>query len=176
MKKTVLLSFLLICSLGISAQQVAYIYSDSILMAAPGYIEKQQELTTVHEKYVQELEMLQKELSEKFAQLVASYNAKENETIDDLKARMSPADVMRLDILLEEQTAIETKTKSYDNMLNFMYEQDVQPIETRVQQTINAYAVKNKIDMIYIIEKIQESLAYINEKRNITNEIIKLLQ
>ncbi len=159
----------------VQAQQIALIHRDSVLLTTPHYTEKIQSVDSVQKVYTQELESLQKSLEGKYVQLLQPYRINQNEPVESIKQRMSPADTLRFNILLDEDKALQVKAKSYDNMVRFLYEQDVRPILNKVDAVIKSYCEKNKIDMVLYLEQMQPAMAYLNPKRNITREIISLI-
>ncbi len=175
MKRTIL--FFLFCFLlsNANAQFLACLSRDSVLLSTPGYIQKVSSIDSISKKYTEELQQLQKGLEEKYAKLISDNGSFKNESPEQIKQRMSPADTLRFNILLAEDQALQSKAKSYDNMVRFLYEQDVRPILNKVDVVIKSYCEKNKIDMVLYLEQMQPALAYLNPKRNITKEIISLV-
>ena len=178
MKKTVtllLLAITSITSLSVSAQNVGYINSDSVLIMTPGYLEALQSVAKEENKYETELKNNQAELKNKLDALVSKYNVKEGETFASLKARMSPTDTLSLSMIQTENALVANKKKTYEAMISSTYAENVQPILDKVNATIADYAKKNGIDAIYAMENLGDQLVYLNKERIITADIIKLV-
>lgn len=158
------------------AQNIAYIQQDSIMKTIPSYQMQLKSLDSVTKNYQKEIKTLQEEWNIKVTMLLKPYNLKENENMEQIKSRMSVVDTTKLSILLDEDKIIVKKAKNYDAIVQQQYQTDIQPILDKVNNAISSYAKKNKIDMVYIIEQIRPALAYIDERKNITNAIIELLK
>tara|TARA_Y100000385_G_scaffold253398_1_gene277520 strand:+ start:1567 stop:1938 length:372 start_codon:yes stop_codon:yes gene_type:complete len=116
------------------------------------------------------------DLQKKVSELLKPYQPAKNETIAGIKSRMNGMDTIKFNMLLDEEKTLKKKEESYNYMLNFTYNNEIQPIIDKVNDAISNYAKKNKLDGIYILENISPSLAYINEKRIITQAIIDSLK
>ncbi|NDV46154.1 OmpH family outer membrane protein [Paludibacter sp. 221] len=176
MKKIVLLFLLSVSTSFVFSQQFAYISRDSILTSIDDYNKNLLQLDSLKTNYTQELDYMQEQLKQRYNQLLAPYGLTGQESIEDIQSTIEPMDSITFSILLQEDQMLQTKAKSYDNMLNFVFHRDIQPLLDKVNKTITSYSKKNKIDIVYIIEELSPGLAYINEKKNITGEIIKLLK
>jgi Skp family chaperone for outer membrane proteins len=166
---------LLVCS-SISAQSIAYIRQDTLLAETPNYVKFINENDSIKKFYTDEIKLEFEKLDKKIDNLLRPYNPKEGETIEDLKARFSAADLTRLELLQKESEMLEQKTKSYNQLLSMHYAEKIQPLLDKINSEISKYSVKNKIDMVFILEEIGPKLAYINDKKDITNDIIKLIK
>ena len=167
--------FLLTAS-AVNAQNYGFIHRDSILKSVPNYIPKLQELSADQKKYAAEVKQGMQDLQSKVSELLKPYKPNKQESIVGIKARMNGMDTIKLNLLLDEEKSLKKKEESYNYMLNFTYNNEIQPIIDKVNDAISNYAKKNKLDGIYILENISPSLAYINEKRIITQVIIDILK
>jgi len=159
-----------------NAQNYGYIHRDSILKSIPNYIPKLQTLSSDQKKYASEVKQGMEDLQKKVSELLKPYQPAKNETIAGIKSRMNGMDTIKFNMLLDEEKTLKKKEESYNYMLNFTYNNEIQPIIDKVNDAISNYAKKNKLDGIYILENISPSLAYINEKRIITQAIIDSLK
>jgi len=172
--------FLLVVSLlattYLSSQQIAYIYTDSVLLSMPKYAANISEFENLKQNYQKELEQNKVQLQERFDKLIKPYAKAEKETVAALKMRMTPIDTLSLTALMDESTTIQNKSKSYDNLLKSFYAQDIQPMLDIVRKTISDYAVKNNLTAVYSMEQLRTSLVYIDHKRDITELVIELIR
>lgn len=176
MKRSLLLIMCLCFFQALWSNPFAYVYRDSILAALPGYGQSIQRIDSLKQVYESELDQTQKQLQQKFSALLSGYSPISNEPLESIRQRMSTVDSLSLNLLLDEDKALQMKSKSYENIVRFVFERDVQPVLDRVNNTIAEYAVQQKIGMVYILEEINQSLAYIDRRRNITQIIIYRLK
>lgn len=155
-----------------NAQNVAYIHQDSILVALPNYKKNVSKLDSISKSYQEEIKGAKEKWNEKLAVLLKPYNIKENEDIKTVKSRMSSIDTTSLSILIDEDKIIGKRAQNFDNMINSMFKSEVQPLLDKVNKAIEEYAKKNKIDYVLVIEQIRPALAYIDNRKNITKNII----
>ncbi len=177
MKKNLLNLILLVAaSTAVAQSNFAYIYRDSILRVTPKYLDNIKKVDSLQKAYTTEIKNSQEQINNKLAALLKGYNVKENENIEQIKSRMSKEDTVSLSLLIQEDKMLQTKAKSYDNLVNFAFQKDVQPLVNKVNKAIEKYAVANKIDVIYMMEDLQPAVAYINRKKNITKVIIEAVK
>ena len=180
--KKVQLFFLSVCLLvsgtitRLSAQGNAFIRQDTLLSVLPGYQAKLKSLDSLKTVFSDELKAEQQKLEQKISALITPYNPQANETSESLLARLSPADASRYSIIQKEAALIEEKKKSYNEILDNYYKQNVQPLISKLNATIEGYAIKNKYDMVFILEDIAPALAYVNKGKDITLAIIQLIK
>jgi len=170
-----LLILLLICPTFIFGQKVAYISSDSILKQIPEYGLHIQKIDSMRRMLSRELETTQNSLQDQYNKITKPYFPKENETVEQLIKRMNPVDTLNLHQVLVSNRQLQEKKQLYDKLLQDSYKYDIQPILDRINATVSAFAKKNKIAVVFILEQIRNSAMYIDPKQNITNEIIKNL-
>ncbi|WP_396225401.1 OmpH family outer membrane protein [Flavobacterium sp.] len=165
---------LVLLGLKLQAQQV-YIYKDSLVVSAKGYVAKKASLDSVQKVYTEEVQNFRTKAQENYTALVTPYAPKEGETIEQLKARMSAIDAEKLTLLQEEDKLLETRIKSYNSQLEQQYNRDLKPIMDTIDAVIATYAKKNKIDFVFVMEELAKSLAYVNKGKNITGVISELV-
>jgi Skp family chaperone for outer membrane proteins len=76
----------------------------------------------------------------------------------------------------KEAGLIDEKTKSYNDIVDKHYKEKVQPLLDKLNAEVAKYAVKNKLDMVFILEEIAPALAYINKGKDITPALIGLVK
>ena len=174
--KMFLLVVTLLATTYLSGQQIAYIYTDSVLLSIPKYGANVSEFESVKQNYQKELEQNKLQLQERLDKLIKPYIKGEKETLATLKMRMTPIDTLSLTALIDESTIVQNKSRSYDNLLKSLYARDIQPILDNVTKTISDYAVKNNLVAVYSMEQLRTSLVYVDNKRNITKIIVELIR
>lgn len=172
MKKTLQIAAFVCFAATAKAQNVGYVRLDSILSSHPTYMQLLKDMDSTRVSYTEEVAKDEKRINERFNPLFAKYDVKEGETIDQVKARMTPDDTLAFSLLMSENQVLQNKIKSYDNMLKFIYSRDISPIEQKVMDSIKSYADKNKYDAIFIREKIAESTVYLSPSKDLTTQII----
>ena len=170
------LLLLFIAASNVNAQNYGYIHRDSILKSVPNYLPKLRELSSDQKKYSAEVKQGMDDLQRKVSDLLKPYKPVAKESILGIKSRMSGMDTVKLNLLLDEEKSLKKKEESYNYMLNFTYKSEIQPILDKVNDAINSYAKKNKLDGIYILENMSNALAYINEERIVTQDIINIVR
>lgn len=175
-KFTVLaVSFLLSIAV-VKTQSIAYVSQDTLLMQLPGYIKALTENDSLNKYYSAEVSEELEKLNNKINNLFTPYNPKENETVEAVLQRLSNSDKSKFELLRKESEMLDEKTKTYNELVGLHYNEKVMPLLNKLNKTIADYAAKNKIDAVLIIEQIGPALAYINQSKNITNNIIILLK
>lgn len=172
MKLKSTLAFVLFTSF-IYAQNVSYVHLDSIFSALPNYKSNVMKIDSIGKEYQKEIKSTKEQWETKLNTLLKPYNVKQNEDINQIKARMSTIDTSKLSILIDEDKLISKRAQNYDLMLKTMYDSDVQPLVKKVTMTIEQYAKLNKIDVVYVIEQLSPAIAYIDKRKNITKKIIE---
>jgi Skp family chaperone for outer membrane proteins len=145
---------------------------DSIFSALPNYKSNVVKIDSISKEYQKEIKTAKEQWESKFNSLLKPYDVKQNEDLALLKTRMTSVDTSRLSILIDEDKLIAKRAQNYDLMLKTMYDNDVQPLITKVSKTIEDYAKLNKIDVVYVIEQLNPAVAYIDRRKNITKKII----
>lgn len=179
MKKLILLALICIAvSLTINtyAQGNAYIRRDTLLSVLPGYEANVTAFDSLKTAFTEELKSEQQKLEQKVSALFAPYNPKSTETTEALIARLNPSDASRYSLLQKESALLDDRSKSYNEILQMNYKQNVQPLLEKLNKVIEDYCVKNKLDMVFILEDIAPALAYVNKGKDITNSIIAVIK
>lgn len=161
---------------GIYAQGHAYLRRDTLLQELPGYSKAIREFEDMKKMYNEEVNADRERLNQKIGELIASYQFKTDEPVESLVSRMNPSDQARFGVIQKEAELLEEKVKSYNQIVEKHFKEKVQPLLDKVNQEIENYAKKNKLDMVFILEEIGPSLAYVNKGRDITPAIIALVK
>lgn len=173
--KKILTLILLLFTLFVSAQNIAFIYQDSILNSLKNY---KKNINTIEKLKIQFQNEIQKEKNEcqkKIENLIQKNNLVGIKNIEEIKSKIPQTDLNILDVLLEEDNLISKKAANYDLVIQIQFNKDVLPLIEKVNLVLKKYAEKNKISIIYSIEKLRQTIAYIDTEKDITKNIINLL-
>ena len=175
MKKCVLLVLVLFSAHGFS-QKTAYIYTDSVLLSVPDYKVKMVKLDSLRQNYTKEINAGIADVQSRYETLAAPYAPKKNESIQEIKKRMSTSDTLRVSLLEKEAIQWQEKRVSYDKLIQTQYNQEIQPMLNKVNAVITEYAKANSLSAVYSFEQLRNLVVYIDPKQNITGVIVKKLK
>ena len=175
MKKLVLL-VLVLFSAHIFSQKTAYLYTDSVLLSLPDYKVKMIKLDSLRQNYTKEVNTGIANLQSRYETLTATYAPKKNETIQELKKRMSASDTLRVGLLEKEAIQWQDKRTTYDKLIQTQYNQEIQPLLNKVNGVITDYARANGLSAVYSFEQLRNLVIYIDPKQNITGVIVRKLK
>ena len=175
MKKCVLL-VLVLFSAHVFSQKTAYIYTDSVLLSVPYYKVKMVKLDSLRQNYTKEINAGIADVQSRYETLAAPYAPKKNESIQELKKRMSTSDTLRVSLLEKEAIQWQEKRVSYDKLIQTQYNQEIQPMLNKVNAVITDYAKANSLSAVYSFEQLRNLVVYIDPKQNITGVIVKKLK
>lgn len=176
MNKSLFLSLLLLTGTGLlHAQGNAYVRQDTLFSVLPGYRAQLKSLDSLKAVFAEELQSDQQKLEQKANALLAPYSPQANESAEKLLGRLNTADASRYALIQKEAVLLEERKKSYNEILDAHFKQNIRPRINKLNGIIEAYAAKNKYDMVFILEEIAPSLAYVNKGKDITPAIIREL-
>ena len=75
----------------------------------------------------------------------------------------------------DKDKLLETRIKSYNKQLEQQYQQNIEPYNKAVNNALESYAKKNKIDYIWYMEAIKQQLGYVNKSKDITQVIVEMV-
>jgi Skp family chaperone for outer membrane proteins len=162
-------------AIGAVAQNNAFVRRDTLLKVLPGYSQKMEEFNSLSQKYADEIKSDRERINRKVAELLSAYKPSAEETAESLLGRLSKPDASHYSMMEKEAALVDEKAESYNELLEMHYKQNIQPLLDKLNAEIEKYAVKNKIDMVFIFEEIAPSLAYINKGKDITPAIISII-
>jgi len=175
MKKCVLL-VLVLFSAHVFSQKTAYIYTDSVLLSVPYYKVKMVKLDSLRQNYTKEINAGIADVQSRYETLAAPYAPKKNESIQEIKKRMSTSDTLRVSLLEKEAIQWQEKRATYDKLIQTQYNQEIQPMLNKVNAVITDYAKANSLSAVYSFEQLRNLVVYIDPKQNITGVIVKKLK
>ncbi|MBK0384429.1 OmpH family outer membrane protein [Pedobacter sp. SD-b] len=163
MKKYIGICILLvIASVSVKAQRLAFVDSEYVLQHIPEYSSAQKQLNAMSEKW-------QSEINDKFAEvdkMQKDYEADKVLLTDDMRKKREG------DILQKENEAKNLQQKRF-GFEGDLYKEKlrlIKPIQERIGKTIEEYANKENIDMI--LDKSSVNLLFGRANFNVTNDII----
>ena len=166
--------FLLVSSF-VFSQNTVHIYKDSVFSQLKGYQTKSSFLDSLKNVYTSEVQSMRSKLKADFNDLLNFYQLREGETLEQLKIRMSEKDKEQVNLLQEREKELNIRLKSYNVLLEDKFKNDIEPYINLVNLALDSYEKKNKIDYIWVMEEVSNKLAYINKKKNITKEIVEIV-
>lgn len=175
LNKIIITTICCIAYLGVHAQSVGYLHQDSVLRNVPRYMQVVQDLVQAEQTYNTEIKQEKEAVDTKLQKILQQYKVSEGETIAQLKKRMKANDTLSLNLTLAENAMIDNKRETYATMLQSRYNQELQPLLDKVNDAISTYAKEQKLDAIYILDSMAGQLAYVNEKKVITADIISMV-
>ena len=168
MKRLILVISVLFLSLTATfAQKVGYMDTDSILAQIPEYVQAQQQLSDLADKYKSAVEVdLGKvdRMYKQYQQNKSAYTASQRENYEN-------------QIITAEQD-VKEKQKLYfgeDGVIAKKTSELIDPIKQRVQNAIDAVAISGDYGLIIDIAA-NSGVVYYNPKWNLNNEILKILK
>lgn len=176
MNSKVLLVLLAFCPVWVFGQKMAYVYSDSVLLSMAGYKQNMARVDSMRQAYTHEITIGVANVQSQYEKLVEQYAPKKNETLPELKKRMSVSDTLRLGMLEKEAAQWQEKKITYDRMIQNQYNQYIQPLLNQANKVIADYAKAASLSAVYSFEQLRNVLVYIDPKQNITEAIIRKLK
>lgn len=159
-----------------AAQNFAYIKQVDVLKALPGYEKNMMKADSLKKSFESDFKKSNEAFSSKLMDLLKKYDVKENENIEAIVARMNELDKAKLEVLKKEEELLKKTEEAYNEQLNDFYKKNVQVSLDKLNVEIEKYAKANKLDAIYIYENLRSALAFIDPKKDITQEIISRIK
>ncbi|MFY7811461.1 MAG: OmpH family outer membrane protein [Flavobacterium sp.] len=160
----------------IAAQNTAFINEGKILQVTPGYEKAIKKTDSIYQEFAKEIKEKNIQLSNKTSQLLSAYTIEKEATFEQIIAMLNEVDKQKYELLKEENLLLEKQARAKEQEYNEIYKQKVQVILDAVNKKIQEYCIKNKITLLYKLENIKQSIAYYDEKKDITEGIIKLIK
>ena len=171
------LAFIILGSQMIFAQSnVGFIYMDSVLTSYPGYNTAVYQYDSLRSVLNTELTNEQKKINQNNDAFLKKYSLRGGENIEEIMQLIAPSDTLAFSQLLEDNNVLNVRQKSYENLIRYLYNKDIDPIVQSVKNEIDIYAKKHKIDIVFIMENIEGTYVYLNSACDLTDEIIKRVQ
>ena len=160
----------------ISAQKVCYVKETEILKSIPDYEKNTKFIDSLRITYENQLKNEGADLDKKLTNLLSNYKIGKDETLEMVKKRLKPADLKKIEDYAKETDDLQKKSKKLNDELQIIYKEKIQIKLDQVNKVMSEFAKKNKYDLIYKFENISPALAFIEEKLDVTKDIIKLLK
>lgn len=158
------LSLLLLTTLSLQAQKVAYVDTEYIMDQIPEYKSAQEEIERISQQWQEELE----EKYQAIEQMYADYQAREVLLPEDVKQEKQE------EIFQAEREAKEYREKKfgYDGELFALQESKMRPIQDRVFRTVETIAKRRRFDLVF--DKAGEvTWLYTNATYDLSNEVLE---
>lgn len=175
--KKMIISMMLLCSFfGTKAQvqKIAFIDETKVLESIPGYNRSLLDLDSIKTVMSNEFNMLRNRNNEKVKNILKNYNV-QSTIYDEIYKMLAPEDKKKMDVLKDEQETLMKSAKLKEDYIKSEYEQKILPFLNNVNRIVKEYCMKRKIVALYKIDKFDSGMAYVDEKVEITKEIINLL-
>jgi Skp family chaperone for outer membrane proteins len=173
--RIILVITFLFAALSSCTQKTAFVSEAKVLAATPGYALAIQEMDSVKTVYTQTLTLDQEQLNQKIDKLLAPYHLKRDMPLADIEAALSEADKKRFALLQEEAQLQDKQLKIFEQDYQALYQVKVGLIVQKANEQIQSYCKANKIEILYKREVINQSLVYVDDKLDITQDIIQLI-
>ncbi|MCH5244346.1 MAG: OmpH family outer membrane protein [Lentimicrobiaceae bacterium] len=165
MKKIVLLSLAILCSLGfVRAQKYAYVNTEYILQNIPEFAAAQEEIDKLSVEWQQEIE-------EKFAEIDALYKKFQNDApllTQDMRNRREN------EIVVKERAAKDLQKKRFgvDGDLFKRRQELVQPIQDKIYTAIEKRAKQRQY--VFVFDRSDNTgIMYADPRNDISNDVLK---
>lgn len=178
MKKRIIFAIfgILLFSGVMHAQGIGVVSRTAIYQSMPTFIKDLKMIDSLQSTFSMEIQKENLRLQDRVRSLLTAYNPKEEESIELIKKRMSPKDTLALKVAFDEDLALEKRKKSYDTRLERLQKEKVEPILKSVDEAIKKVAQEANLDVVYFIEDVNNTMAYFNEKKNYTSQVIAALK
>lgn len=178
MKKQIILTILgLLLLSGLShAQGIGVVSRTAIYQSMPSFIKDLQMIDSLQSTFSAEVQKENLRLQDRVRTLLTAYNPKDDESIEAIKKRMSPKDTVALKAAFDDDVALGKKKNSYDTRLARLQQEKVDPVLKKIDEAIKKVAEGEKLDVVYFIEDVNNTMAYFSEKRNYTSQVIAALK
>lgn len=157
------------------SQKSAFINETKLLKATSGYEVAVAQMDTLKLQMQTELKEAQNVLSNKASNLFKAYSFSNAATTEQIQDKLSETDKKKFELLQEEGQLIEKQAKAKEEEYQQIYKQKVGTILERVNTVVKEYCKKNKIDILYKIDVLQLAIAYYDERKDITNSLVELI-
>lgn len=157
------------------AQKTAFINEKALFEVLPGFKEGLKKSDSLKVTFEKEIESDKKRISTEKLLLLSSYGIKDETDLKNIDVKLSEIDKGKFQILMEETKLLDKKIeiKQFEYQ-SFHYQKVVKPIDD-LNQLIQSYCIKNKIDLLLKLDVLSSTIAYYDKKKDISDEIIKLI-
>lgn len=167
MRKILAIVVVMLCgALQLNAQKIGYINTEKILSVIPEYKAAQTQLESLSKTY-------QSKIEAEYEKIETLYN-----NYQSMKANLTAqARQMKENEIIEKERAVKELQKSYfgqDGAMQKKSQELMDPIKERVDSAINKIAASGDFMIIFDTASLQ-GVAYVNEKDDLSNYVIKAL-
>jgi Skp family chaperone for outer membrane proteins len=170
-----LVSSFVFVNLTANAQKTAFINESKVLEKLPGYAKAMKETDSIKKLFVLEIEESTKKLNTKISALIQNYSIKNNETLEEIKNKLTVSDKNKFELFQEEAKLLEKQSLNKNEEYEALYKSKVAVLLDKVNKVTSEYCKQNKIDALFKLDVMNPALAFYNEKNDVTNQIITLI-
>jgi outer membrane protein len=174
--KQIMILYVLIQFQNVIAQKICFIDESKLLKATLGYEQSIKEMDSIKQVFTQEIKQSKEKLDDKINQLLVPYKFDQDSTLEQIKAKLSETDNKKLELLQEESQLLNKQAVAKEEEYKLLYQQKVGSILEKVNKSVKEYCNKNKIEILYKINVLQQALAYYDESKDVTEAIIVLVK
>ena len=158
------------------SHNTAYLSRTKVLSQLKGYTSETKAYDSLKASYQKEIETTRNGIDEKFRALTAVYKPVNKEDLPTLKQRMDKVDQEKLKLLEEENKMLESRINSYNSILDQKYKTSVGSYIDKLNAAIDAYANKNKLEVVWDTDALGNAAAWLSKSRDIGTAILEKLR
>lgn len=158
------------------AQNVRFASYDSIMKSIPSYLKAVAGFNEKLSDYEKQLKTLEQNYSEKLESFTKKYP---NDLVTIQKGdekSLQPEVAKEYDMLKKEKDFIDSQSKSFNELLQLFYDNNILVIKNKVNAIVKAYCIKNKIKSLFNLDIHKKDLLFYDTTEDITYEIIRELK
>ena len=159
-----------------NAQKIAFVNEEKLLKEIPNYQIALKTTDSIKKVFVDEITNYQNELDQKTDALLINYQLTKASDAQKILSSLSEVDKKKYEILQDEYLLLQKKAKQKEEEFNLVYKEKVNPVLQSIDQLIQAYCKQNKIDLLLKTVTIQPAVAYYDENKNMTTQIIAFIK
>lgn len=155
------------------AQKTAFINEAQLLQSTPGYMEAIREMDNIKADFQKEIVQSQTIFIEKVSKLLARYNMDINAGQEAIERVLSEHDLKKWRLLQEENALLVKQIQAKEEEYQFLYSQKAGSIVEKVNAVVTAFCKSKEIALLYKLDQLQTSMAYIDPELDITKELVQ---
>jgi Skp family chaperone for outer membrane proteins len=175
MKKNLKLFFVLFLAT-VQSQNIAFVNEKKLLKSIEGYEKAIKETDSIYKNNIEEINNSNNKLNDKVNLLFASYNFTKDVSYEEIMKKLTDTDKKKFELLQEESQLINKQKAIKEADYQSFYQEKVGKILEKSNKIVQEYCKKNKIDALFKIDVLQSALGFYDEKKDITEILLKLIK
>ncbi len=171
---------ILVCLLGLgtqaNAQGVGVVSRNLIFQSMPVFVKDLKMIDSLQKKYTLDLNYENQILQEQARKIMVKYNPSEKETFDDVRKKMNKEDGEALDKVIAKIENLDKKKEQNQQYVIKLQKEKIEPILSKIDLIIRGISNEEQLDIMFYIEDIGETAAFISEKKDYTSKVIAKLK